>query len=209
LELFHRKNFKKICDGLAIKDSHIAKIIQQYGHPPIWSRPPGFNTLVRIILEQQVSLQSAKAAYDKLVEYTGELTPEKLLQLSNEEMRACYFSRQKTIYVRALAEAVLHKKIDLEGLAAANDEQVREELMKIKGIGHWTADIYLLMALRRCDIFPLGDLAMVSSLIYVKALAKDTPREEIIRVAESWRPYRSVATMILWHHYLRQRKIVL
>ncbi len=209
MQLFHRKNFKQICDLLAKKDSHIANIIQRYGYPPLWSRPPGFSTLIRIILEQQVSLQSAKAAYDKLLQYTGTITPKQLLQLSHEEMRACYFSRQKTNYVRALADAVLYKKINLEKLVTANDEVVREELIKIKGIGNWTADIYLLMALRRCDIFPVGDLAMISSFISVKSLSKDISIEIIISLAESWKPYRSVATMILWHNYIQERKIVL
>jgi DNA-3-methyladenine glycosylase II len=208
MKTFNSKNFRRICGILSKRDEHLASIIKQYGCPPLWNREPGFQTLVWIILEQQVSLQSAKAAYDKLAQYTGGITPKKLLQLSNEELRACYFSRQKSLYVKSLAEAVELRKIDLKRLETANDEDVREELIKIKGIGSWTADIYLIMALRRADVFPTGDLAMVSSFLKVKSLSKDTAREQIISIAEKWKPYRSVATMILWHCYIQERKIV-
>jgi DNA-3-methyladenine glycosylase II len=208
MQTFNEKNFKRICGILTKRDRHLAAIIKKYGCPPLWSRQPGFNTLVRIILEQQVSLQSARAAYDKLLDYTGGISPDGLLRLTDEEMRACYFSRQKTIYVKALAEAIVNKRLDLDKLETVHDDHVREELIKIKGIGNWTVDIYLLMALRRCDIFPVGDLAMVSSFIKVKSLSNNTPREKIIRLAESWKPYRSVATMILWHSYIKERKIL-
>jgi DNA-3-methyladenine glycosylase II len=171
----------------------------------MWQRKPGFETLVHIILEQQVSLASARAALDKLKVKLGKVTPQKLLALTDAELRACYFSRQKTNYARALAEAIVNGNLRISQLKMAADEEVRATLKKIKGIGDWTVDIFLLMALQRCDIFPTGDLAMINSLKKIKALPATTTREEMIALAAAWEPYRSLATMILWHSYLMER----
>jgi len=208
MELITVNNFRNICDELAGRDPHLQSIIDQYGYPPFWKRSPGFPTLIRIILEQQVSLQSAKAAYDKLIELTGKnLTAKKLLQLSDKQLRACYFSRQKTIYARELATAIVSKKLVLAGLVKKSNDEVRNELIAIKGIGHWTIDIYLLMGLQRADVFPVSDLAAINTFLKLKQLPKATPREEVIRLGELWKPYRSIATMILWHHYIKERKM--
>jgi DNA-3-methyladenine glycosylase II len=171
----------------------------------MWTRPASFATLIHIILEQQVSLASALAAFNKLKQKTGAVTPEKLLKLSDEEMRACYFSRQKMLYARHLAEAITSKKIQLKKLSAAPDEEIRIALKQVKGIGDWTADVFLIFALQRPDIFPIGDLAMVNALKEVKQLPKQTAKEELLQIAESWRPYRTIAAMLLWHHYLCTR----
>ncbi len=192
---------------MAHKDAHLEKIVQQHSYPPMWSRPASFATLVHIILEQQVSLASAKAALDKLNKRLGKITPEKLLALTDEALRACYFSRQKTGYARHLAQAMVSGQLNLKKLSNAGDEEVRAALKQIKGIGDWTADVYLLFVLHRTDIFPIGDLAMVNALKEVKQLPKETAREELLALAESWRPHRSIATMLLWHHYIQTRNI--
>lgn len=201
-ETFSADNFHTICDKLAKLDSDLAAITQEHGYPPMWTRPNTFETLVHIILEQQVSLASALAALKKLQEKTITLTPENILKLSDEELKACYVSRQKTIYLKGLALALVEKKLDLVVLETLPDDEVRAQLTALKGIGNWTTDIYLMFVLQRADIFPVGDLAAVNALKRAKKLGKETPRENLIEIAAFWKPYRTVATMILWHHYL-------
>ena len=124
-------------------------------------------------------------------------------------MRACYFSRQKIIYARELAKAVLSKQVNLKKLAVLPDEEVRNVLIQLKGIGHWTIDVYLMHSLQRTDLFPLGDIALVNSLKETKKLPKDISKEDMMQIAEQWRPYRTVASMILWHSYIKKRGIKL
>jgi len=209
VQQFNSSNFHLICDKLSRKDRELRRIIKQYGYPPMWTRPATFQTLILTILEQQVSLASAYAAFKKLKEKIGYVTPAKLLQLSDEEMRACYFTRQKTGYARGLAEVVQSKKISLKKLSSLPDEEVRNELIKLKGIGHWTVDVYLMHALQRTDLFPLGDIALVNSLKEAKQLHPHISKEEMLEIAESWRPYRTIAAMILWHSYIKKRNIKL
>ena len=204
---YTKDNFHEICLTLAKKDAALKSIIDKYGLPPMWTRPAIFQSLVLTILEQQVSLASAYAAFKKLKAKTGFVTPKKILALSDEELKACYFSRQKIIYVRALAAAIVSKKISLKKLSTSNDEAIRTTLKEIKGIGDWTVDVYLMHALQRSDLFPLGDIALVNSLKEVKQLHPKVTREEMLAIAESWRPYRTVAAMILWHAYIQKRGI--
>jgi DNA-3-methyladenine glycosylase II len=206
---FDRQNFHSICDKLARKDRHLFAIIRQCGYPPMWTRKGNFQTLIHIILEQQVSLASARAALNKLKERIGTITPKKLLALSDEDLKTCYFSRQKTVYARCLANAIVSKQIILRNFSDLDDAEIRRQLKTIKGIGDWTVDVYLLFALQRTDIFPLGDLAMVNALKEVKKLSKETKQEELLKLAERWRPYRSIATMLLWHYYIQKRGIKL
>ncbi|WP_431610291.1 DNA-3-methyladenine glycosylase family protein [Chryseobacterium sp. 'Rf worker isolate 10'] len=168
----------------------------------MWTRENTFETIVHIILEQQVSLASALAALQQLKEKTKEITPEQILTLSDEEMRACYVSRQKTMYIRGLAQAMIKGEINLEKMAAMSNDEVRKTLIQLKGIGNWTIDVYLMFTLQRTDIFPIGDLAAVNALKRLKKLSPDITREEILDVTEQWAPFRSVASMILWHYYL-------
>lgn len=203
---FHQDNFHQLCDGLATTDTDLSGIIERYGYPPMWSRPNTFESLVHIILEQQVSLASALSALNKLKERVQEITPARVLLLTDEELKACYFSRQKTIYVRYLAEALLSGQLNLIELENLPDEEVRARLTALKGIGDWTTDIYLIFILHRTDIFPIGDLAVVQALKQLKHLSPHTPREELLQIAERWRPYRTIATMLLWHEYLSRRK---
>jgi DNA-3-methyladenine glycosylase II len=201
-EQFSKSNFHAICKCLAAKDTDIAAIVADYGYPPMWSRPNTFETLVHIILEQQVSLASALSALNKLKERVQELTPARLLLLNDEEMRACYCSRQKTCYIKYLAEALLSGQLNLIELETLSNDAIRAKLITLKGIGNWTIDIYLMFVLQRADIFPAGDLAAVNALKQVKGLPPGTGKEEIISIAAQWQPYRTVATMLLWHSYL-------
>lgn len=203
---FHKQNFKKLCSHLGENDRELQQIITDYGFPPIWSRPNQFDSLIHIILEQQVSLASAKAAFLKLQAYTGKITAKAVLKLSDEELRQCYFSRQKTIYARELAKAIDTGSLNLLELETKEDDIVRSELKKVKGIGDWTVDIYLLFVLKRCDVFPTGDFAMIKSLKEIKKLPTSTSKETLLEIAEKWKPYRSLATYLLWHHYLEKRK---
>ncbi|HEX5654892.1 MAG TPA: DNA-3-methyladenine glycosylase 2 family protein [Chitinophagaceae bacterium] len=207
MEQFTAANFQEYCDLLSRKDKELKGVIRQYGYPPMWTRPGTFQTLVLTILEQQVSLASAYAAFKKLKQKIGRVTPEKVLSLNDAELRACYFSRQKIVYARELANAVQSRQLRLKKLAGASNDEVREQLKKIKGIGDWTVDVYLMHALQRTDLFPLGDIALVNSLKEIKKLEAHTSKEEMLAIAEPWRPYRTIAAMILWHAYIRKRGI--
>lgn len=206
---FDAANFCKLCDRLCHKDKELKNIIKQHGYPPMWTRPATFQSLILFILEQQVSLASAYAAFKKLKERIGFVTASKIILLSDPELRSCYFSRQKIIYARELAKAVLSKKLVLKKLMNMKEDEIRQELKKIKGIGDWTVDVYLMHSLQRTDLFPLGDIALVNSLKEIKRLPKDISKEKMLEIAESWRPYRTIAAMILWHAYIKKRGIKL
>ncbi len=195
------------CLTLAKQDEDLANIFQRFGKPPLWAREPGFATLVHIILEQQVSVASAKSAFDKLVKFVEILTPKNLLRLNDAELKAVGFSRQKTGYARGLAEAVLNGKIDLKALESLPDAEVKAELKKLKGIGDWTSDIYLLMALSRPDVMPKGDLALHIAWQKLKNLELRPTSDEFLLIAERWKPFRAVAARLLWHFYLSARKV--
>lgn len=206
---FDSGSFRGICGKLARRDTELAAIIREHGHPPMWTRPATFQTLILIILEQQVSLASAYAAFKKLKEKIGYVTPARILELSDAEMRACYFTRQKTGYARELALAVQSRELKLSQLSSLPDEEVRSQMIRLKGIGHWTIDVFLMHALQRTDLFPLGDIALVNSLKETKNLPAHTSKNEMLQIAEAWRPYRTIAAMILWHSYIRKRGIKL
>jgi DNA-3-methyladenine glycosylase II len=187
---------------LVERDPDLARILKNLGPPPMWAREPGFPTLVHIILEQQVSLASARAAYDRLLLAVSPLTPRGFLVLDDVQLKAIGFSRQKTAYGRYLARAILEDRLDLGALAVMDDEAVRAALIELKGIGPWTADIYLLMALLRPDVWPSGDLALAVAWQRIKGLdSRPTPQEMEAHGAR-WRPWRAVAARLLWHYYL-------
>ena len=187
---------------LAARDPDLAAVVATYGPPPLWAREPGFPTLIHIILEQQVSLASARAAYHRLVSATGKLVPERFVALRDGELKTIGFSRQKTTYGRALAEAILDGRLDLALIETLDDADAKARLIAIKGIGSWTADIYLLMGLRRPDTWPSGDLALAVAVQRVKRLRKRPTSERLQKVGEAWCPWRAVAARILWHYYL-------
>lgn len=190
---------------LAARDPDLAAIVARHGPPPLWDREPGFATLLHIILEQQVSLASARAAFDRLRAAADPLTPARFLELSDEELLAVGFSRQKARYGRALAEAVEAGTLDLHGLHGLDDPGVHEALERIPGIGPWTSTIYLLMVLLRPDLWPAGDIALAESVGAVKRLGRRPDATEMAELGEAWRPWRSVAARLFWHDYLARR----
>eukprot|EP01136_Pigoraptor_vietnamica_P005201 Opistho-1_new@36473 len=183
------------------KEEVFKRLHLQYGNPFIPSRPQGFATLCKLILEQQVSIDSAKACFLKIEKLLGKVTPETILACSDEDLKSCGVSRQKITYLKILSKAVL-EELDLESFASKSVEEVRNELIKIKGIGNWTIDVYLLFSLQSPDIIPLGDIAIVNT---IKELFDIHRREEMEKLSETWKPYRSMATFMLWHHYLEKR----
>jgi DNA-3-methyladenine glycosylase II len=189
-------------EQLINKDQIFAFIRDKYGIPPNWSRPQGFISLSRMILEQQVSLASANAHFIKLNSYLDGFTPSNILSLTDEEMRTCQISRQKAKYLRALSTAILTEELNLEELQELNEHEIRKQLTAIKGIGHWTTDVYLMFCLQAHDIFPIGDIALVNT---VKELTTAKTTDEIMQLAERWKPFRSLAVYFFWHYYLKKR----
>ena len=189
---------------LARRDPDLRRVVRRFGAPPMWARESGFSTLLHIILEQQVSLASARAAHTRLLEVATPLTPSRFLRLDDATLKAVGFSRQKTLYGRELARSIVDGLLDLDALSSMDDATVRSELIKIKGIGRWTADIYLLMVLRRPDIWPTGDLALAVAAQKVKRLEARPTQEDLNEMSEAWRPWRAVAARILWHYYLSE-----
>ena len=204
-EVFDSKSFRAICKKLAARDADLQSVIEQYGYPPMWTRPASFETLIHIILEQQVSLASALAALNKLKEKIIDITPENVLALSDQQLRDCYFSRQKIIYARHLAVQLNDGQLDLQQLSLMDNDTVRATLTKIKGIGNWSTDVYLMMVLQRSDVFPLGDVALITSMRQTKQLAKEITKEQVGILAKKWQPYQTIAAFILWHAYLSRR----
>ena len=201
IEPLNEKSLARIARLLARRDPDLAAIHRAWGAPPMWGREEGFATLLHIILEQQVSLASARAAFARLQE-AAPVTPPHFLGFTDDDLKRFGFSRQKTRYGRLLAEALLAGEIDLSGLRHLPDEEVRARLTRLTGIGDWTADIYLLMALRRPDVWPAGDLALAVALQRVKGLSARPRPDDMKALAESWRPYRAVAARLLWQFYL-------
>ncbi len=202
MDALDEAGLREAVEILARRDPDLAAVVRRRGEPPLWARPPGFPTLVRIILEQQVSLSSARAAYDRLVARIGEPAPETFITLDDAELKGIGFSRQKARYVRLLSERLIDGSFDLDGVGLLGDDEARRRLMELKGIGNWSADIYLLMALRRPDVWPRGDLALVNAVAKIKGLTAPPSAEEFEAIGEAWRPWRSVAARIAWFEYL-------
>ena len=184
------------------KDKIFSFILDQYGSPGFVSRPQGFESMCKIILEQQVSLESARASFNKLKAIVVDFIPENIVEVTTEGFRSGGVSRQKTVYLCALAEAVLDGVVDFESLGSKDTEQIRKELIQVKGIGNWTVDIYLMFSLQSPDILPLGDIGILSA---IKDLWGFTEMEQIINHTQGWKPYRTTAAFFLWHYYLEKR----
>lgn len=184
------------------KEPVFKSLYQKYGVPFIPYREQGFDTLCKLIIEQQVSLASAKACYQKLESFLGGITPETILKTSLEDLRNNGVSRQKATYLHSLSEAILSKQLDLTSLQNKDEALVRSELIQVKGIGNWTIDIYLMFSLQHQDILPIGDIAIQNS---IKELFGCSTLEEIETISEKWKPFRSMAAFFLWHHYLESR----
>jgi DNA-3-methyladenine glycosylase II len=191
--------------ALAERDADLARVVQRLGHPPIWGRRPGFSTLVRIILEQQVSLRSAEAMYRRLETHLGGITPETFAKAGVRGLRRLGVTRQKAAYCCGLARRLVDGTLDLTAVARAADDTGRRTLLDIPGLGPWSVDIYYLMALRRPDVWPRGDLALAIALRDIKGMRAVPTHDQQVELASGWSPWRSVAARILWAHYLSER----
>ena len=192
-------------DALSAANPDLAAVVARFGPPQLWARRPGFATLIQIVLEQQVSLASARATFERLRGACGEVTPERFAQVTAAQIRTAGVTRQKTSYCLGIARQIVDGTLDLGRLGRADDPEARRRLMEIRGIGPWTADIYLLMALGRPDIWPDGDLALAIAAQQVKRLRRRPDTKRLRRLAASWSPWRAVAARVLWHHYLSTR----
>ncbi len=190
---------------LARRDPDLRHIVRRHGPPPLWGRPGGFRTLVQIVLEQQVSLASGKAALRRIESRHGRITPERIRSAGEAGIRAAGITRQKSGFLVGLAEAAGDGRLNFRRLVGQPDDEAREALIALRGVGRWTADVYLLMALRRPDIWPPGDLALQKALQWAKGLPDRPQGEAELALAEPWRPWRAVAARILWHGYLSER----
>jgi DNA-3-methyladenine glycosylase II len=187
---------------LSKKDEILKSIIDNYGHPVIQKREEGFPAMCHIILEQQVSIASAFACYKKINNHFGQITPTIIANCKEEELRICGVSRQKTIYLKDLAEKVINKNIVFESFSLKTEQQIREELITIKGVGNWSIEVYLMFCLQSQDVIPLGDIAIKNTII---ELYSKSTIEEMELLSNNWKPYRTVASYILWHYYLKKR----
>lgn len=201
-------NIEAGLEYLSSIDLQLAELYTRNGPPPLWERSSGFPTLVHIILEQQVSLASARAAFTRLQTACGTVSPTAFLSFNDQELKTIGFSRQKAKYCRELAQALLKGDLDLEALALLPDHEVRRQLIKVKGIGPWTAEIYLLMVLLRPDSWPIGDLALAVALQDVKSLPTRPGSSELETMAQPWKPWRALAARLLWHDYLIKRGLI-
>ncbi len=184
------------------KDSIFKEIIENWGMPGFPARPEGFESMCKTILEQQVSLDSARASFNRLKDFVIDFSPNKIATATDEEIRACGITRQKTIYIKALAEAVLSGEVDFDSFRHKEPEVVRQELIRVKGIGNWTIDVYLMFSLQSPDILPLGDIGIVSA---IRDLTGIEDVGKMAQYAEKWSPYRTTAAFFLWHYYLEKR----
>jgi len=200
------KTFSVAIQSLCDSDPDLAHILRILKPPTFWTRKPGFASLIRIILEQQVSLASARASFNRLLATVSALTPDRFLGLDDAKLKSCGFSRQKIAYGRNLAYAIVDGHLSLSALNTKDDQTARSELVKVKGIGPWTADIYLMTVLRRPDIWPTEDLALAVATQQLKKLqARPTP-QELNKLSLDWKPWRAVAARLLWHYYLNSPK---
>ncbi|MCD6284789.1 MAG: DNA-3-methyladenine glycosylase 2 family protein [Anaerolineae bacterium] len=197
--------FAQAIAELAGRDRDLAGAVARWGEPPFWTHEPGFPGLVREILSQQVSLESANAAFAKLGRRIVPIAPEGFLSLDDTTLKEVGFSRQKTRYVRGLAEAIVGGTLDLDEVGRMVAGEARQALLAVKGIGPWTADTYLLFALRRPDAWPSGDLALAKAIQELRGMESVPSYAEVDGIAEGWRPWRAVAARILWYAYLRAR----
>lgn len=184
------------------KDEVLKRIISEFGLPIIQKREEGFASMCHIILEQQVSIASAKAAYEKLVNLVGEVDPFTIHNATDEDLRSCGISRQKTIYLKDVAQRVIRKELSFSSLPMKTEQQIRNELIQIKGVGNWSIDVYLMFCMQSQDIIPLGDIAIKNTLM---ELYNCQSEEEMLAISSNWKPFRTLASFIIWHYYLKKR----
>jgi DNA-3-methyladenine glycosylase II len=199
---------ERLFEGIAVLTAEplFAGLVARAGPPRFRRRRNGFGTLLHIILEQQVSIDAAAAMHKRLVELCSPLRPETFLTLDDATLRSCGFSRQKMGYARQFAEMVGSGGFDFVTLAAADDEAATAQLLSVRGIGRWSAEVYLLFALGRADIWPAADLGLQVAIGEELKLGSRPGELELRRLGEAWRPWRSVATCLFWQSYLHARR---
>ena len=205
LDPLNRTSLAAAARGLAARDPDLARIFKVYGEPPLWRRPTGFPTMVKIILEQQVSLSSAASMFARLKTAIDPFSPERFLEVGEPYLRRLGVTRQKSGFLIHLSASVVNGNLKLRRLSRMSDENARLVLTSLKGIGSWSADVYLLMAMRRADIWPAGDLALAAAVQQLKGLAQRPGPDELELLAEVWRPHRAVAARMLWQFYLGEK----
>ena len=203
--VLNRKRLAEAANAVALLDIDMARILADHGTPPLWARKPGFITLIRIILEQQVSLASAEAMFNRLTDNIEPITPQTVMMAGAPFLRSFGITRQKATYFIKVAEAIQNGDLDLEEIGKQSDESAIEKLTHVKGIGPWTAKIYLLMALRRPDVWPVGDIALATAVKNLKGWQQRPSQPELSIIAKAWHPHRATAARMLWHYYLRNR----
>jgi DNA-3-methyladenine glycosylase II len=194
---------QKAIDFLTSRDKILKSIVDDFGLPIVQIREEGFASMCHIILEQQVSIASAKACYEKLRLKLGEVSAENVIAASDEDLRACGISRQKTIYLKDLAAKVFSNELDFTSFATKGESVIRAELLAIKGVGNWSIEVYLMFCLQSPDVIPLGDIAIRNTM---KELYRCSSLEEMTLLSGNWKPFRTIASYILWHYYLTKRK---
>lgn len=194
---------QKSIDFLSKKDQTLKNIISNYGHPTIEKRDEGFASMCHIILEQQVSIASAKACYVKIQNHFSFITPKIILNSNDDELASCGISRQKISYLKDLASKVISNEIDFSSFSSKSEAQIRAELITVKGVGNWSIEVYLMFCLQLEDIIPLGDIAIKNTII---ELYENHSFEEMQLLSQNWKPYRTMASFILWHYYLKKRR---
>lgn len=187
---------------LSQKDDVLKGIISDYGHPIIQKREAGFASMCHIILEQQVSIASAKAAYEKLVYLVGTVDPISIYNATDQDLKTCGISRQKIVYLKDLAHKVMTTELNFSSFPQKTEQQIREELIKIKGVGNWSIDVYLMFCLQSQDIMPLGDIAIKNTLIELYGCQSE---EEMLSISSNWKPFRTIASYLIWHYYPKKR----
>jgi DNA-3-methyladenine glycosylase II len=204
-QVLSQQTLAEIARDLATRDRQLAAIFKRHGPPPLWRRATGFATLVHIILEQQVSLRSGKAMFDRLSAAIDPFSPEEFVDRGIDHFRSLGVTRQKSAYLVHLASLIVGGELSLARLSKMDDHAARLALMQVKGIGSWSADVYLLMAMRRADVWPAGDLALAVAAQDLMGLTKRPTPDELESLAERWRPHRAVAARMLWQYYLAKK----
>lgn len=196
------------CRELATREPAFAQTLERWGMPPLWERAQGFGTMIHIILEQQVSLTSANATWGRLLSMlSNKVEPSDVLAIEDRSLSCIGFTRQKIRYVKAMAERVATGQFSFADLPELDDESARARLMSLIGVGEWSAAIYLSECLLRPDILPKGDIAVLEMTRQIRGLSSRPNHDELLQIAELWRPYRSIATRLLWHHYLSSKEV--
>ena len=204
--LLNRSNLPMAVESLCDADQLFSEIYGQIGLPPLWFRKPGYASLAKIILEQQVSLASARATYKKLSQSLGRVTPYSVSRAGDQKLRACGLTRQKSRYFLILAEEVLTNRLDLNALSDMSGKDVESELTRVIGIGKWTSDIYRLMVLGHADVWPRGDIALYNTMRHFLGKGMDSASLDLH--AQRWQPWRAAAARMLWFYYLKRLRNV-